>query len=126
MKMKYTDISRGILFSLAISLTGCFSEGEKEKPAEETSTESENNEESTDEQIIIEEVKPIDSTVIKGAAFEWNHEFLKDCTAKAGTLGLSFNVDSMYDNINYDMAIEDFQYEELRLLRSIPYAKHGH
>lgn len=126
MKMKYTDISRGILFSLAISLTGCFSEGEKEKPAEETSTESENNEESTDEQIIIEEVKPIDSTVIIGAAFEWNHKFLKDCTAKAGTLGLSFNVDSMYNNINYDMAIEDFQYEELRLLRSIPYAKHGH
>lgn len=40
--------------------------------------------------------------------------------------GLSFDFDKFYCNPNYDIALDSFSYEELRLLRSIPYARNGH
>ena len=40
--------------------------------------------------------------------------------------GLSFDFDKFYCNPNYDIALDSFSFEELRLLRSIPYARNGH
>ena len=40
--------------------------------------------------------------------------------------GLSFDLDKFYCNPNYDIALDSFSFEELRLLRSIPYARNGH
>lgn len=42
------------------------------------------------------------------------------------TYGLSINFDNFYSNPNYDIALDSFSFEELRLLRSIPYARNGH
>lgn len=128
MKFSHTNISRDILFSLTIAIASCSSDGDKGKSSESgdsvvSTGVNGKTEVGYDKNWV---VTVIDSTAMKGAAFDWNHEFLKDCAAQAGTLGLSFNVDSMYNNISYGMDIENFQYEELRFLRSIPYAKHGH
>lgn len=40
--------------------------------------------------------------------------------------GLSFDFDKFYCNPNYDIALDSFSFEELRMLRSIPYARNGH
>ncbi len=108
--MNHINNTRSFVISLAIILAGCASEENK------TNIEPQNDDKSQNS----------DSITISGAAFEWEHENMKDCAAQKGTYGLSFNLDSLFDNPNYDMVIDTFQYEDLRVLRSIPYAKHGH
>lgn len=41
-------------------------------------------------------------------------------------LNLKFNLSDFYSNPNYNIDIDNMPFEELRLLRSVPYAKHGH
>lgn len=40
--------------------------------------------------------------------------------------GLSFDFSQFYENPNYNIDLSEFSYEELRILRSMPYAHHGH
>lgn len=43
-----------------------------------------------------------------------------------GSYGLGFNLDSFYAHPNYSIKLDSFTYEDLRILRSIPYARHHH
>ncbi|MCQ2236901.1 MAG: DUF3160 domain-containing protein [Bacteroidales bacterium] len=114
--MKYTKFTTGFLFSLSLVLAGCSCSGNNNK----SNTSNNGNQSKT-------EVPERNSESISSAAFDWEFDDItKDCAAPKGTYGLSFNLDNLYSNISYDMDIDHYSYEELRVLRSIPYAKHGH
>ncbi|MCQ2229235.1 MAG: DUF3160 domain-containing protein [Bacteroidales bacterium] len=113
--MKYTKITTGFLLSLSLSLAGCSCSGNDKSNSSTDGNQSDNEESGSN------------NGYFSGAAYEWSFDKItKDCAAPKGTFGLSFNLDSLYSNISYDIAIDHYSYEELRVLRSIPYAKHGH
>ncbi len=130
-KMDYINISKSIFFSLAISFVGCASDGDKgiqtTNKEEVASSEEEKSQQTSDYNSYGVDTPERNESAFSSGSFEWSFATrVEDCAAPNGTYGLSFNLDSLYNNLNYDMPIHNFSYEELRVLRSIPYAKHGH
>lgn len=130
MNMNYKTISKGLLFLLGLSLASCASDGGKTADGSTSNGNDESALASSEKTEESETIKLIDSTLIKSAAFDWDHDALKDYAAQNGTCGLSFNLDSLFKHINYDSIIgslhfDSLYYEDLRVLRSIPYAQHG-
>ncbi len=116
--MNYKNISRGLALSLAISFAGCASDGNQGKQPSNTDGSQQTSDLNSNEG---NETNP------NGASFDW--EFTtrgEDGAAPQGTFGLSFHLDSLFNHPDYDMPINNYSYEELRVLRSIPYARLGH
>ncbi|MCQ2191744.1 MAG: DUF3160 domain-containing protein [Paludibacteraceae bacterium] len=50
----------------------------------------------------------------------------KESSTKHSTYGLSFDLPSFYEYPDYTIDISNYTYEELVILRSVPYARNGH
>ncbi len=126
--MNCVNVTGGILLSLAIVFAGCNSggKGKSSTNGKEHITTSQPDEKESSTEFSVDEPER-NEAAFTGAEFNWNFSTrMKDGAATNGTYGMSFNLDSLYSKINYDMSIDEFSFEELRVLRSIPYAKHGH